>query len=442
MALEDTISLVVFGGDSMTPADDNDYKRPDKGSPVIFSSGNSASGWVKITAEVPAGSHSYEWRLLRTAFPPEFTNDPVPTSDDDTVWLDQIVFSDGETEGFEADLTRFENGHALNQQCDANCTDFVTPGRPVWELESDITRVFSGLGSVRLNAANSDCGNSYLSVVRTNETAGEISFWVWVSTDTSDSNQDKFEFLIDGQEVFSFGGDTPSQYFVDNNLSYLAELDDTIAVGASWSGDLSGATTASLVDERRVYYSQFGAKLDLVAPSSDQHLGITTTDRTGSAQGYNRGTNSSDLSDNDYTNTFGGTSASAPMVAGAAAAIIAVDDTKTAEEVRAILRESADKIGQVPYSLDANSGLTRNNEHGFGRLNMYKALQLADTGSFSSATPNCTPDAFTYTPNSDVLLSTLSQTGGFCPAMGPLPASDELCFPINATNGKMAVVCL
>ena len=61
-------------------------------------------------------------------------------------------------------------------------------------------------------------------------------------------------------------------------------------------------------------YSCFGANVFVTAPSSTMSgFGITTTDRTTEARGYN-GTDT--FPDADYTSQFGGTSSAAPLVAG------------------------------------------------------------------------------------------------------------------------------
>ena len=140
----------------------------------------------------------------------------------------------------------------------------------------------TGTKSASINVANagleSDCGNSYLHILRDGP-AGDMSFWVWVSAETGSDQQffDKFEFLIDGEEVISYG-DLDGFGSVENAVGYPANLSDSgssseegvIAVGASTSGDLSGETAANMTAEYRAPYSQYGPTLDIVAPSGDQ----------------------------------------------------------------------------------------------------------------------------------------------------------------------------
>lgn len=428
LALEDTISDVAAG--QLMDGGSNISKRPTLGSPVLFAAGNSGSGWIKFTASVNAGEHAYEWRFLRSDFPELYD----VSAEDDSAWIDKITFPDNTVEEFDSGLGSYKSGIALNS-CNANCSSFFNPGRPMWGIESGAEHVFSGSNSAVINTAGADCGNSYLSVLR-EDPAGQISFWVWVSTNT-ESGSDKFEFLIDGKEVLSFGDRAG---FVDNQVAYPANLGTTIAVGASTSGDLSGATAANKVSEQRAYYSQHGPNLNFLAPSSDQHLGITTTDRTGLGNGYNTGQGGGEYSDTAYTNSFGGTSAATPVTSGIAAAVIAVDQTLTASAVTNILQNSADKIGSLTYS---SGGAGRNDQYGYGRVNMLRALQLADGSAMTDPAGNCsTPDPFSYSVNNDRVLGAFSPIAPFCPAKGELPQTDDLCIPIIAANNKIAVICI
>ena len=81
------------------------------------------------------------------------------------------------------------------------------------------------------------------------------------------------------------------------------------------------------------------------------------------------------LPNNQYTNNFGGTSASAPHVAGLAALLLSYNSNLTPEQVRQIIRKSADDVDVVGW--DKNSG--------YGRINAYKALQMAKNGLFGEA---------------------------------------------------------
>ena len=138
---------------------------------------------------------------------------------------------------------------------------------------------------------------------------------------------------------------------------YPSSLSETIAVGA--------------VDNKGVRwdYSNYGDGLDVVAPStSGQTSGVFfwTTDINGIQAGYNNPNNMPDRGDDagNYYKWFSGTSAAAPQVAGFAGLILSVDNTLTSEEVRWLMRNSADDLGDVGWD----------KYYGAGRINVYNAL--------------------------------------------------------------------
>jgi subtilisin family serine protease/uncharacterized membrane protein YozB (DUF420 family) len=121
--------------------------------------------------------------------------------------------------------------------------------------------------------------------------------------------------------------------------------------------------------------SGFGPCLDLVAPSSGgptdrENPSITTTDRVGQP-GYNTGRDTDDLPDPDYTNTFWGTSAAAPQVAGAAAILWSFAPSAGAAAVTSALISTATKTGgsDASYDFDGHS-----DQYGFGLVNAGDAL--------------------------------------------------------------------
>jgi len=144
------------------------------------------------------------------------------------------------------------------------------------------------------------------------------------------------------------------------------------------------------------------------------------------------------LSDKDYTQLFLGTSASAAIVSGVSAAVIASDATLSAEGVKQLIRNTADKIGTIPYTAD------RNDFHGYGRVNMNRALSVAnglsDPGNVQGI---CTPQAFDFSNTNDLLrFQTLPQSLSFCPARGPRVPDDSACYTFKSLNGKVGVFCL
>jgi len=130
-------------------------------------------------------------------------------------------------------------------------------------------------------------------------------------------------------------------------VSYPANSPYAIAVGA--------CTDAG----ERSYYSQYGPKLDFVAPSNGGEKGIATTDRMGEA-GDEPG---------NYSFTFGGTSSATPLASAVAALMLSKDSNLTAEEVRTTMRQTCQKIGDTPYV----SG--RNDYYGYGRIDAEAAVK-------------------------------------------------------------------
>jgi subtilisin family serine protease len=94
-----------------------------------------------------------------------------------------------------------------------------------------------------------------------------------------------------------------------------------------------------------------------------------TTDIAGAA-GYNVGGSSLNP---DYIDNFNGTSSATPIVAGIAALILSVNPNLREAQVRRILKQTADKVGQVLYT----NG--RNDRMGSGRVNALRAVQAAVT---------------------------------------------------------------
>jgi thermitase len=120
--------------------------------------------------------------------------------------------------------------------------------------------------------------------------------------------------------------------------------------------------------------SSYGPQVDLAAPGV-HHV---TTDNLGP------GGNISGMVEANYVDSFNGTSAATPIVAGAAALVLSANPSLTEAEVRAILRETAAKVGAVPYVEG------RNDRMGYGRLDVLAAVaqaQMELAGRNSMAAP-------------------------------------------------------
>lgn len=169
-------------------------------------------------------------------------------------------------------------------------------------------------------------------------------------------------------------------------LSGFAVHPDVIAVSASTS--LS----------KKAAYSNWGANISVCAPSNNAPpgmwlqttgyvytmpaiatslpgLGVLTTDQLGAA-GYDK---------SDFTNDFGGTSSATPVVAGVAALVLSANPDLTAQQVKTILQETADKVvdpdsdpqlGYKEGTYDANG---HSQWFGYGKVNAFRAVQAAVT---------------------------------------------------------------
>ena len=135
-----------------------------------------------------------------------------------------------------------------------------------------------------------------------------------------------------------------------------SSLPEVFAVGATNRANL------------RTYYSNYGSALDFMAPGGES-IGIATLDQMGSA-GLSTTSVVNYLLYNDV-NTFGGTSASAPIVTGVVAQLLEANPSLTRQNVYDALRCSADKIGNVAY--DANGF---NPYYGYGKINAEAALRV------------------------------------------------------------------
>ncbi|WP_022947888.1 S8 family serine peptidase [Methylohalobius crimeensis] len=147
------------------------------------------------------------------------------------------------------------------------------------------------------------------------------------------------------------GGDNDN-----SNYDGYANLRYTIAVAASTN------------EGTRAFYSEKGANLLVNTPSSGGTLAITSTDRSGFS-GYDFG---------NYTDAFGGTSATSPLACGALALLLEANPNLSWRDVQHILATTAiQNDPQDPDWTENGAGYPINHQFGFGRIDIAAAVETA-----------------------------------------------------------------
>lgn len=170
----------------------------------------------------------------------------------------------------------------------------------------------------------------------------------------------------------------------NNTLYYPAAYTNTIAIGSTDPDD----TRTAPFFWSPTSGSNYGNHIDLVAPGNFTY-GLS----------YSSNTN--------YNSYWGGTSQASPLVAGIASLMLSINPNLTVDEIRTILRDTAED--QVGSFLEDTAGWDQ--YYGSGRANAFAALQhtLSTTeynGNLFSIYPNpVITDMYISISNSDIVNS-------------------------------------
>lgn len=135
-------------------------------------------------------------------------------------------------------------------------------------------------------------------------------------------------------------------------------------------------------DGRAASYAEPGANIWVSAPGGEfcnSGRTITTTDRSGDAQGYNLAASAHDYDDKRYTRCFNGTSAATPSVAGVVALMLQANPTLGWRDVRLILAQTArqNDPSDPGWQRSAAPGYHYNHKYGFGAVDAQAAVARA-----------------------------------------------------------------
>jgi hypothetical protein len=155
------------------------------------------------------------------------------------------------------------------------------------------------------------------------------------------------------------------------------------------------AVGASTYKDKKAHYSNHGPRISMVAPSGVMIIRpwrnprpgmVMTTDLSYPRRGFNVGSVEAGGMDGLHYNKFSGTSSAVPFAAGVAALVLSANPKLTSKELRALLQETADKVGpKSTYQANGHS-----NDFGYGRLNAARAVAQARRLATSKSAPKRT----------------------------------------------------
>jgi len=163
------------------------------------------------------------------------------------------------------------------------------------------------------------------------------------------------------------------------------EVGDNVNLHNAQNSRYTATVAATEQDGDITTYSTEGAAVMIAAPGSPLAGTIATTDRTGSA-GYDSG---------DYTSSFNGTSAAAPIVSGVVALMLEANPNLGWRDVQEILVYSARNSDPGSGSWQTNGagdwnggGLTMSHDFGAGLIDAHAAVRLAEVWTTQKTSAN------------------------------------------------------
>ncbi len=197
-------------------------------------------------------------------------------------------------------------------------------------------------------------------------------------------------------------------------INFYAQHPDVIAVGGSTSAD------------EHFWHSNRGGGLSVVAPAG---IAPIIAARASWDQG-------SDHAEGNFKywydgiprgeptryKHFEGTSAATPIVAGVCALMLSANPNLTASEVKEILEQTADKIGN-PYEYNEN-GYSR--RYGHGRVNALRAVRAAKARAVGTGLPQQEDDLFIFSAQPQSTEGFAIQVGTYRKYGNVLKATDKL----------------
>jgi subtilisin family serine protease len=332
--------------------------RNGKGCVAFASSGNNGSGYanfrLNVLTNLPTGNYFLQF---------EYFKDVAGTGGYDAVWIGHVRLPDADRTWLTFDSTNLPAGWSVG-------------GNAPFTIEDDPEFAY-GMG--RYQARSGAIGNGQVSWIRTPAftlvptNMGFVSAWVDTERGVTSwnyppvANEGDWLFV----RAFNVSNATWSTfgYEAGSPGNHQNVNDSAVATNAHWPSVQTNVIGVGGITDMGYRYdgSQYRLTgLEFVAPTAGGRQGVWTTDRV-SSNGYNQaaGTNG------DYT-AFSGTSAATPLAAGIGALLLSTDTNLTRSQVRARMRASCEKVGEVTYTAGTNLF------YGYGRVNAYRALLTND----------------------------------------------------------------